>query len=62
MWDILGISAILNAEAEVHAPCGCGECQENLDLLVKPGQELESDWIVHFLVPTKSFWDKIGYT
>jgi len=62
VWDILGIAAILGSDARGYTPCGCGECDEKLDLQIKFGKPIESDWIVHFLVPAKQFWDQIGYT
>ena len=62
MWDILGISAILRKEARGHAPCGCGECGRELDLAIRPGEPLASDWLVHFAVPAKRFWENIGFT
>ena len=62
MWDVFGISAILNRDAKGHAPCGCGECDEKLDVEIRINQILESNWIVHFLVPAKKFWENIGFT
>ena len=62
MWDIFGIAAILGKDAMGHAPCGCGECGEELKLAIRRRQALRSDWIVHFVVPAARFWDNIGYT
>ena len=62
MWDILGIAAILGKDAVGYTPCGCGECQEKLNLLICQGQQLNSDWLVHFVVPAARFWENIGYT
>jgi len=45
-----------------HTPCGCGECQAKLDLVIRHSETLDSDWLVHFLVPAAHFWDQIGHT
>mgnify|MGYP001227071837 FL=1 len=52
----------MQQEARGHAPCGCGECDAKLDLTFRPNQPPQSDWLVHFVVPAKYFWDDIGYT
>ena len=62
VWDIFGISAILQMNAKGHTPCGCGECNEELNFPIRVNQNMESDWIVHFLVPPKKFWESIGFT
>jgi hypothetical protein len=62
VWDILGIAAILGKDATGHAPCGCGECSEKLELAIRCGHPVQSDWIVHFVVPAARFWENIGYT
>jgi len=62
VWDVFGIAAILNAAAEVHAPCGCSDCNESITYKVEPGAPINSDWLVHFAVPAAHFWDDIGYT
>ena len=62
MWDIFGIAAILGQDAVGHTPCGCGECHEKLDLVIQLGQPVNSDWLVHFVVPAARFWEQIGYT
>ena len=62
MWDILGIAAILGKDAVAHTPCGCGECRERLELSVRLNRPVDSDWIVHFVVPAVRFWENIGYT
>jgi hypothetical protein len=59
---MLGIAAILGRDAIGHTPCGCGECEEKLDLAIPQGQPVGSDWLVHFVVPAARFWEDIGYT
>lgn len=62
MWDLFGIAAILGQDAFGRAPCGCGECSANLAVAIRRGRDLQSDWIVHFVVPAARFWENIGYT
>ena len=59
---MLGISAIMQEEAIGSTPWGCGEGDERLELQMVPAREIVSEWIVHFLVPGKNFWDNIGFT
>jgi hypothetical protein len=60
--NILGISAILGKDAVGRTPCGCGECGKRLDFVIRQGQPVNSDWLVHFVVPAVRFWENIGYT
>jgi len=62
VWDIFGIAAILGKDAVGRAPCGCGECNEQLALEIRKNRQLNSNWLVHFVVPAAQFWDNIGYT
>jgi hypothetical protein len=59
---MFGIAAILEKNADGHAPCGCGECKERLNIEIRQGQPVKSDWLVHFVVPAARFWEHIGYT
>jgi hypothetical protein len=62
MWDLFGIAAILGKNAVGRTSCGCGMCDEKLDIKINLGQRVDSDWLVHFVVPAKQFWEHIGYT
>jgi hypothetical protein len=31
-------------------------------LVMRHGQPVNSDWLVHFVVPAAHFWENIGYT
>jgi len=62
VWDILGIAAILGKDAVGYTPCGCGECSERLSLTIRKDKPVDSDWLVHFVVPAARFWENIGYT
>ncbi len=63
---MFGISVIFQENAICCTPCGCGECDEELELGLSPDSGLQpgaqGDWLVHFLVPAKKFWDNIGFT
>ena len=60
IWDALGIAAALNADAEIHAPCG--DCSEPMRLEVAGGKLRRSEGIIHFAVPAHHWWDNIGFT
>ena len=62
VWDMFGIAAILDKDAMGQSVCACGQCDERLDVSMTGGAPIDSDWIVHFLVPAVSFWDDIGFT
>lgn len=59
---MFGIAAILGRDAVGHTPCGCGECDQKLEIDIRLGQPLKSEWIVHFMVPAVRFWENIGFT
>ena len=60
IWDALGIPALLGADATVTA--GCGDCGEDLTLVVANGGLVQSEGVVHFAVPARRWWDNIGFT
>jgi hypothetical protein len=59
-WDALGISAMLDAPAEVVTSCGdCGDPPP----VRTTGRELASaEGVVHFAVPAAEWWRDIGFT
>jgi hypothetical protein len=59
-WDALGISAMLQAPAEITATCpGCGDPPP----VRTTGSALSSgSGVVHFAVPAALWWDDIGFT
>lgn len=60
IWDSLGIPAALGKDAVIEAPCG--DCGEPMRLAVRGGRLVESEGILHFAVPARSWWDNIGFT
>ena len=59
-WDALGISAMLQAPAEIITSCaGCGDPPP----VRTTGRALSTgSGVVHFAVPAASWWDDIGFT
>ena len=59
-WDALGVGALVNAPVDVSATCV--DCGERLDFRLAPDDADVPDWIVHFLVPARRWYDDIGFT
>jgi hypothetical protein len=61
IWDALGISACLHADARIRTHCP--DCSEPLSLDVLD-EELGSsaEGVIHFAVPAAHWWDDIGTT
>ena len=59
-WDALGISAMLQAPAEITTSCAdCG----NPPPIQTTGFAISAgSGVVHFAVPAASWWDDIGFT
>ena len=59
-WDALGISAMLQAPAEITTSCSdCG----NPPPIRTTGRALSAgSGVVHFAVPAAAWWDDIGFT
>ncbi len=61
IWDALGISACLDADA--HIRTYCPDCSEPLSLEIRSGSlEASADGVIHFAVPAAHWWDDIGST
>jgi hypothetical protein len=61
IWDALGISACLHADA--HIRTYCPDCSEPLSLDVRDGRlEASAESVIHFAVPAAHWWDDIGST
>ena len=59
-WDSLGIPAAVHCDADVEA--ACSQSGEPIALQVRDGQVLESDVLIHFLVPFKHWYDDLVFT
>jgi hypothetical protein len=61
IWDALGISACLHADA--HIRTYCPDCSEPLSLDVRDGKLGSlAEGVIHFTVPAARWWDDIGST
>ena len=60
VWDALGVIAMLGGTGKVSTRCP--DCGESLDVEVRQGDPLVRDYVVHYLVPARNWWDDIGFT
>ena len=61
IWDALGISACLHANARIRTYCP--DCSEPLSLSVRDGElDAPAGAVIHFAVPAAHWWDDIGST
>ena len=61
IWDALGISACLHANARIRTYCP--DCSEPLSLDVRGGELGSSaEGVIHFAVPAADWWEDIGST
>lgn len=60
VWDAYGIAAALHQDVVIEAGCGC--CGEVARLQVAKGVPEPSDWVAHFAVPARQWWDDITFT
>lgn len=59
IWDALGAVAMLGGTGTVSAYCG--DCAETLTVEVDDGAIQRSDFLVHYAVPARHWWDDIGF-
>lgn len=59
-WDALGISAMLEEPAEIRTTCG--DCGDPPPIRTTGRGVAEGAGVVHFAVPSASWWDDIGFT
>ena len=60
-WDALGIPAMLGQDAEIYSTCPASGVPLRVTVVEgKLGVDTES--VVHFLVPAARWWEDIGYT
>ena len=60
-WDALGIPAMLGQDAEIYSTCPASGVPLRVTVTGKAlGVDTES--VVHFLLPAARWWDDIGYT
>ena len=59
-WDSLGIPIVLGVDAEVEA--ACAQTDKPIRLSVTNQQVQDSDALVHFLLPFKSWYNDLSFT
>jgi len=59
-WDALGISAMLQAPAEIVT--SCADCGDPPAIRTTGHALWTGSGVVHFAVPAASWWDDIGFT
>ncbi|MFN2593676.1 MAG: organomercurial lyase [Actinomycetota bacterium] len=60
VWDALGILVLTDSDGIVTT--ACPDCQEPLTIEVKGGAISPKEYVVHFGVPARSWYDDIAYT
>jgi hypothetical protein len=59
IWDALGIVAMLGGDGRVSTRCP--DCGVEMTLEVHGGEIERKDYIVHYVVPARHWWDDIGF-
>jgi hypothetical protein len=59
-WDAFGIPAALGADARIFTTCA--DSGGALERKVAAGNITETRGLVHFALPTRRWWDDIGFT
>ena len=59
-WDMLGVASIVNAPVRLES--ACTECSEPFVMALDPRGDVSEDWVVHFLLPARRWYDDIGFT
>lgn len=59
IWDGLGILAMLGVDGAVDSYCP--DCADQLRVEVRDGDLVASDNVIHYTVPSRQWWDDIGY-
>lgn len=60
-WDALGIPAMLGQDAEMYSTCPSSGIPLRVTVTGK-ALGVDSESVVHFLLPAARWWDDIGYT
>jgi alkylmercury lyase-like protein len=59
-WDAFGVPALLHADARIFTTCG--DCGSVLERKISGGRLLEARGLVHFAIPTREWWNDVGFT
>lgn len=59
-WCALGVAALLKRDVTITTTLGANDRQ--VDIQIKDGRLIETDFYVHFPVPMRSAWENVIYT
>ncbi len=59
-WDALGIPALLRVDSITETVCV--DCQDSLTIGITGDNLIGSDYVIHFSVPPRHFYDDVGFT
>ena len=59
-WDAFGIGAALGVDSVIQTECP--DCHELLQIPVRHGNPVATEFIWHVAVPARDWWQDIGYT
>ena len=60
IWDALGIPAMLDQDALIHASCGC--CNDDMPIEVRAGRVRSGSGIIHIAVPAREWYKDVVFT
>ena len=60
IWDALGIPAMLDQDALVHASCGC--CNDDMPIEVRARRVRSGSGIIHIAVPAREWYKDVVFT
>lgn len=60
IWDALAIPSVLKTTARLETGCGC--CGDQVGMSVREGRVERRDWVAHFALPARQWWDDIVFT
>jgi hypothetical protein len=59
IWDAMGVAAMLGADVELDASCGC--CGSAMTLNIPSHCRDEDERVAHFAIPAARWWDDIVF-
>lgn len=59
-WDMLGVATLVGEPVDISATCT--DCGAPLSFRFERESDTLPDWVVHFLVPARHWYDDIGFT
>jgi hypothetical protein len=59
IWDALGIAAMMGQDARIKT--ACGDCGTAMEVGVTGGAVQYAEWLAHFAIPARHWWDDIVF-